>query len=152
MYSRLLKLILLVAACGWGVSILGVLLPWSVATAGLSGLGAGPIPGDPMLDYWLRMAGGGFTMVGVIFAAILVNPRKYAVLLPLMGWLSVAEGVVLLVSGLRLGLPPLPFWCDTGFCVGVGVGILMLHPRAKRERASDQTAGADHSKPGTSQT
>ena len=134
MYTRLLKLLLAVAVFGWGISILGVVLPWSVATTGLSGLGAGPIPDDPMLNYWLRMAGGGFTMVGVVFAAILVAPKKYAILIPLMAWLSIAEGAILLVSGLRLGLPPFPFWGDTSFCLGIGVGLLLVHPRAKKEQ------------------
>jgi hypothetical protein len=143
MYSRLLKIILVVATFGWGISVLGVLLPWSVATVGMSGLGAGPLPGDPMLDYWLRMAGGGFTMIGAIFAAILINPRKYAVLLPLMAWLCIAEGVILLVSGLRLGLPAFPFWGDVSFCLGVGGGILVVYPRATMEQAQDS-----HRKPG----
>ena len=137
MYTRLLKLLLAVAVFGWGISILGVVLPWSVATTGLSGLGAGPIPDDPMLNYWLRMAGGGFTMVGAVFAAILIAPRKYAVLIPLMAWLSIAEGAILLVSGLRLGLPPFPFWGDTGFCLSIGIGLLLVHPRAEREQAGD---------------
>lgn len=143
MYARLLKLILAVAAFGWGISFLGVLLPWSVATAGLSGLGAGPIPSDPMLDYWLRMAGGGFSMIGAIFAAVLVRPGKYAVVLPLLAWLCIAEGAVLLVSGLRLGLPPFPFWGDTTFCLGVGVGILVVYPRARKEQhlGSEQASG-----------
>lgn len=147
MYSRLLKLILLIAAFGWGISILGIFLPWSTVTTGLSGLGAGPLPNDPMLDYWLRMAGGGFTMIGGIFAAILINPRQYAVLLPLMAYLSIAEGIVLLISGLRLGLPPFPFWGDTGFCIGVGVGILAVYPRVTRERElnSEKSAGSDRS-------
>lgn len=134
MYSRLLKLILMVAALGWGISVVGVLLPWPVAENCLRGLGVGPLPADPMLDYWLRMAGGGFTMVGALFVAILVQPRKYEVLLPMLAWLCIAEGVVLLVSGLRLGLPPFPFWGDVSFCLGVGVGLLVVQPRAARER------------------
>ena len=124
---------------GWGISILGVLLPWPVATTGLNDLGAGTIPEDPMLDYWLRMAGGGFTMIGAIFAAALINPRKYSVVLPLMAYLSIAEGIVLLVSGLRLGLPPFPFWGDTSFCLGVGIGILHVYPRARKERQRNQS-------------
>ena len=134
MYSRLQNLILLVAAAGWGVSLLGVVLPWPAAAAGLQGLGAGPLPHDPMLDYWLRMAGGGFSIVGALFAAILVAPRKYAVLLPLLAWLSLAEGIILLISGLRLGLPPFPFWADTAFCLGTGAGLLLTTPRAQKEQ------------------
>jgi hypothetical protein len=133
MYTRLLKLILLVAACGWGISMLCVILPWSVVSSGLNGLGAGPIPDDPMLNYWLRMAGGGFTIIGAIFAAILIAPKKYEVMIPLMAYLSIFEGVILLVSGLRLGLPTFPFWSDTLFCLGVGIALLVVHPRANQE-------------------
>jgi hypothetical protein len=55
-------------------------------------------------------------------------------LLPLLAYLSIAEGIILLVSGLRLGLPPFPFWGDSGFCIGVGIGILLVYPKAKREQ------------------
>ncbi len=131
---RLQKIILAVAALGWGIAFLGIVLPWSVAVSALNGLGAGAIPNDPMLDYWLRMAGGGFTMIGVIFAVILFAPKKYAVLIPLMAYLSIAEGIVLLISGLRLGLPPFPFWCDTAFCLGIGAGLLLVQPGVREER------------------
>lgn len=40
----LLRLLLAVAAFGWGISILGVFLPWSVAREALIGLGAIDIP------------------------------------------------------------------------------------------------------------
>ncbi|MFZ2656522.1 MAG: hypothetical protein WAX69_16435 [Victivallales bacterium] len=137
MYTQLQKIILMTAAFGWGISFLGVLLPWSFAVTRLNGLGAGIIPNDPMLNYWLRMAGGGFTMIGVIFAAILVAPNKYAVLIPLMAYLSIAEGIILLVSGLRLGLPPFPFLGDASFCIGIGAGLLLIQPRVKKERKLD---------------
>jgi len=148
MYTRLQKIILMTAAFGWGISFLGVFLPWSVAVAGLNGLGAGTIPNDPMLNYWLRMAGGGFTMIGVIFTAILVAPEKYAVLIPLMAYLSIAEGIILLVSGLRLGLPSFPFWYDTSFCIGIGVAFLLIQSRLKQERKlnAEQSDSCDSSR------
>ena len=76
-------------------------------------------------------------MIGVIFTAILIRPRRYAVLLPLMAYLSIAEGIILLVSGLLLRLPPFPFSGDAGFCLFVGAGLLTVYPRAKREQESD---------------
>jgi hypothetical protein len=45
----------------------------------------GSRPLSETMVYWMRMAGGGFSLVGAIFAAILIKPRTYAVLLPLMG-------------------------------------------------------------------
>ena len=137
MYRRLLKLILLVATFGWGISMLCVLLPWSWAVTGLHGLGAESIPHDPMLNYWMRMAGGGFSIIGAIFAAILIAPKKYAVIIPLMAYLTIVEGIILLISGLLIGLPPFPFWGDTTFCLGVGISLLVIYPRAIKEAKSD---------------
>ena len=147
MYSRLLKLILVMAALGWGISILGVFLPWHVAISGLRGLGAGDVPNDPMLNYWMRMAGGGFTTIGVIFAAILVKPRRFSVLLPLMAYLSIAEGIVLLVSGIWLKLSPFPFSGDTSFCIFIGATLLVVYPRARREQESDSKQKKVHLTP-----
>ena len=29
---------------------------------------------------------------------------------------------------------PFPFWGDTSFCVGIGVGLLVVHSRAQKEQ------------------
>lgn len=124
--STICRMVLLAAAFGWGISILCVFLPWSITVIGLEGLGSGPVPDDPMLNYWSRMACGAFTIIGTIYAAILIAPHKYAVIIPLMAWLTIGEGIILLVSGLRLDLPPFPFWCDTAFCLAIGILLLIL--------------------------
>jgi hypothetical protein len=50
-----------------------------------------------------------------------------------------------MVSGLRLGLPPFPFWGDTTFCIGIGAGLLMVQSGVKKERkfSSEQTASCN---------
>jgi hypothetical protein len=50
----LLRVFLLIASFGWGISAFGIFMPWQWVLAQLQGLGAGNIPSDPMLDYWLR--------------------------------------------------------------------------------------------------
>ena len=49
------------------------------------------------------------------------------------------------VGGLRLGLPPFPFWGDTTFCIGIGAGLLMVQSGVKKERkfSSEQTASCN---------
>ena len=42
-----------------------------------------------------------------------------------------AEGVILLVHGVRLHLPPLPFYADTGACFFGGAGIVAFARAAK---------------------
>jgi hypothetical protein len=122
---RSLRCFLLFSAFVWGVSFFGVVLPWTTAVEALQGLGAKDIPTDPMLDYWLRMASGAFALVGGLFLLLALQPVRYAVIIPWFGWLMLAEGVILLVHGVRLGLPPMPFYADTSACFLGGGGILL---------------------------
>jgi hypothetical protein len=126
MKMRLLRVLLLAAACAWGVSVVAIILPWPMAVPVLQGLGAGEIPADPMLDYWLRMAAGAFTGIGIFFLALAIWPRRFANVIGMAGALMFAEGLVLLAHGVRLGLRPFPFYADTAFCLLVGAGIWML--------------------------
>jgi hypothetical protein len=123
---RLLRVVLVFSAFVWGVSAFGVFLGWENATSALQGLGAKPIAYDPMLDYWLRMAAGAFTLVGTGYLLLGLFPRKYAVMLPWFGWIMVVEGFILLIHGWRLELAPFPFWGDVSASFLGGVGILML--------------------------
>ena len=79
-----------------------------------------------MLDYWLRMAAGAFTLVGCWYLVLAIWPNKYWNAIPWFGWLMVIEGVILLVHGLRLSLPTFPFYADTAACLLGGLGILWL--------------------------
>ncbi len=126
MKMKLLRLLLLTSAFTWAVSAVGVILPWPMAVTALRGLGAGDMPADPMLDYWLRMAAGAFTGVGIFFLALAIWPRRFANVIAMAGALMFAEGLVLLVHGFRLDLRPFPFYADTAFCLLVGAGIWIL--------------------------
>lgn len=134
MHFRLLRVLLLFSAFAWGVSVFGVVLPWSRTVEALGGFGANPIAYDPMLDYWLRMATGVFTLVGVFYFVVALQPVRFANMIPMLGLLMIAEGLILLMHGIRLGLPPYPFYCDTAFCLLVGTGILLLRNSAAGQK------------------
>ncbi len=127
---KLLRLILLFSGFAWAVSVAGVFLPWKDAASLLEGLGAKSIEYDPMLDYWLRMASGAFTLVGLVFIALAWNPRRWAIMIPFFGWIMVLEGVILLCHGWRLHLPLFPFMADVSACLFAGIGILWLKNEA----------------------
>jgi hypothetical protein len=131
MHLRLLRLCLGFAAFTWGVSIVGVFSSWSKAVEALQGLGAQPIAYDPMLDYWLRMAAGAFALIGCWYLVLMIWPRKYYLAIPWFGGLMLIEGVILFIHGLRLSLPPLPFYADTSACLVGGAAILYLSRYAK---------------------
>ena len=82
MNYRLLRLFLAFSAFAWGVSAVGVFVSWSEAETLLEGLGAKPIPYDPMLDYWLRMAAGAFALVGGWYLVLTIWPRRFAAAIP----------------------------------------------------------------------
>jgi len=133
MHLRLLRLFLGFAALAWGVSVVGVFLSWSTAEEALQGLGARPIAYDPMLDYWLRMAAGAFALIGCWYLILMIWPHKFSVAIPWFGGLMLVEGVILLIHGLRLSLPPFPFHGDTSACFLGGGAIVYLSRYARAE-------------------
>ena len=104
------------AALGWGICVAGIFAP-SKATFELLGYVGGidpaPLMADPMYDYWLRMASSVFTFIGVAYLLLAIWPKKYAAVLPFAGVFMLAEGIILLIHGLRLHLPETPFSGDT---------------------------------------
>ena len=128
---RVLRLLLVFAAVTWGAAGVGVFLDWSAAAAAMVGLGAAPIQYDPMLDYWLRMASGAFGLLGCWYLTMAIWPLRFADAIPWFGLLLLLEGAVLFVHGVRLQLPPFPFFGDVVACIVGGVGILLLFPAAR---------------------
>ncbi len=131
MHFRLLRIFLGFAALAWGVSVFGVFSSWSAATQALEGLGAHPIAYDRMLDYWLRMAAGAFTLIGCWYLIMTLWPEKFRLTIPWFGGLMLVEGMILLFHGVRLSLPPFPFYADVAACLLGGGGILYFSPHAK---------------------
>ncbi len=87
--------------------------------------GAKPIAYDRMLDYWLRMASGAFALIGALYLLLMLQPRRYRDMIPWFGVFALVEGIVLLIHGLRLSLPAMPFYGDVAACIVGGVGILI---------------------------
>lgn len=131
MSLRLLRLFLAFAAFGWGVTVVDVFASWPQVNCIAQGMGAKPIAYDPMLDYWLRMISGAFALIGLWYLALALWPKKFYVAIPWFGWIMVAEGVILLGSGLRLGLGPFPFAGDVAACFLGGAGIIFFAKAAK---------------------
>ena len=123
------RIFLLAGAIGWGVSILGVLLPWSVMDIVLQNMGASASITDVQVQYWFRMATGAWSIIGFLYLIVLLKPQKYNNLIPLLAWGTVFEGIILLIHGLYLNLPIFPFAGDVGFCLIVGGGLLLTDRR-----------------------
>ena len=123
------RIFLLAGAIGWGVSILGVLLPWSVMDIVLQNMRAASPITDVQIQYWFRMATGAWSIIGFLYLIVLLKPQKYNNLIPLLGCGTIFEGILLLIHGLYLNLPIFPFAGDVGFCLIVGGGLLLTNKR-----------------------
>jgi len=132
MQLRLLRLFLWFSAVGWLVCVVGLFASWPEVNHIAQGMGAKPIVYDPMLDYWRHMICGAFTLIGLWYLAMAMWPKKYCAAIPWFGWLMIAEGVILLVSGLRLGLGPFPFYGDVAASFVGGIGTVILSKAARR--------------------
>ena len=121
---KFLRTFLLLGAVTWGAASPGVFISWESATNAMAGFGAGPVPADSMLDYWLRMASGAFALVGCLYLTAALSPERMCTMIPLLGWFAVIEGIILLIHGLRLGIGPWPFFGDVAACLVSGGGIL----------------------------
>jgi len=129
---NLLRIILLGAGLGWGLTIIGVFLPWEWATDHLERFGgSGPIPNDVMLNYWMRMASGAFGFVGMFFILAAWNPHKYYNIIPILAYGSLFEGAILLFYGIKFELSLFPFGPDVAIALIPGIGILLLKDQIK---------------------
>ena len=131
MALRRLRFFLGFSALVWGVSVFGVFAPWAAAVEALQGLGAERISYDRMLDYWLRMAAGAFTLVGAWYLILMLRPQKFRAAIPWFGGLMLVEGLILTGHGLRFSLPAFPFYADVAACFFGGGGILFFDRRMK---------------------
>ena len=130
---QLLRLLLFGAALGWGLTIVGVFLPWEWARYHLEVFGgSGEIPDDVMLNYWMRMASGAFGSVGLFFLLAAWKPFEYKNIIPILAYCSIFEGVILVFYGIKFGLPIFPFGVDVLIALIPGLGILILKDQLDR--------------------
>ena len=122
----ILRLGLIVAAIGWGISFYFTFAPWDAAKEQLEGMGAGPIPYDPLGDYWLRMASSVFGCIGIACVMACARPHFFASFIRLLGPFHFVIGITLGIAAYRNQLTPdlhPTFIPDIVFCFLAGTMI-----------------------------
>lgn len=131
-WLNILRLGLLVAACGWGISFYFTFAPWNTAVAQLQDMGANEITDDPLLDYWLRMASSAFGCIGIAAALACARPTCFEGLIRLLGPFHFLVGTTLAVAAYRNNLTARlhpTFIPDITFCfiAGLLIEVPLVH-------------------------
>ena len=137
-YLLLLRIFLLSAAVAWGVSVLGLVLPWSVVERELCELGAQSSI-DIIVQYWLKMAAFVYTLMACFFVMTAIRPIKYLPVIGLIGIGHILLGIVVMINGLILGIEAVPLYVDVGFCFFVGLGIVVTNNKLQEYSVSEES-------------
>jgi len=137
MTDRGLKIVLWIAAVGWGHSIFAVLAPWSWFEGWVAMLGLGALPTGPVVVYGVRVVCAVSAFVGAYFLLLATNPRAYVPFLNLGIGGLIFVGLVCLIAGLALNMRPPWYLGDVLFCWIIGLLLLMWYPKAPLESAGD---------------
>jgi hypothetical protein len=95
-------------------------------------LGVEVLPDSPMFVYVARLTSAMWTMIGVFFIILAMNPERYNVMIPFSGLAMVFLGMVCWVTGLVMGMPPRLVLTDSLSSIVLGTLIFALWDKAKR--------------------
>ena len=120
MADRGLKILLWIAAVGWGSSIFMVVAPWSCYETCADMLGFGALPTGPAVLYGVRVMSAVSAFVGAYLLILATNPRAYVPFLNLgIGGLMFI-GLVCLVAGVMSNMHLLWYLGDGLGCWVIG--------------------------------
>ena len=127
-----LRAVLAASAFGWGISVFAVIMPPEMAFAHLERISGRDVEPTPALSYWLKMAGAGFTFLGLLYAYCTFKPDRFLGLTRALLIFNLVCGAVLVWAGTGAGLEIWTYFYDVLFCAtSGGFGLLALRLRAK---------------------
>jgi VIT1/CCC1 family predicted Fe2+/Mn2+ transporter len=104
--------------------------------------GVEAIPDSPMFVYVARLTSAMWTIIGVFFIILAMNPAKYEAMIPFAGLAMVFLGMVCWVTGLAMGMPLRLVLSDALSSIVLGTLIFALWNRAKRLQQNQSGSSA----------
>lgn len=129
---KTLKFVLWVPAIGCLSAVPFIFLPWSVIESIGSWFGIESLPSMPIAVYFFKVTFGVFGLIGVFFVILARNPLESRPMLSLGAFGLILFGLLTLVAGLYLGLPPIVFLGDGLSGLVLGIAILFLSSKLKQ--------------------
>ena len=127
-----LKIALWITAIGCLTAVPFIFLPWSVMECIGSWYGMDPLPNAPIIIYSCKVVLGVFGLIGVFFAMLALDPFKYGAMLKLGTYGLILFGILALICGLSIGLPPVVYLGDSLSGLILGFAILFFSSQSKQ--------------------
>lgn len=121
--------VLLFAGVGWGITIWFVIVPWSLASEALRVMGAGALPHDPFVEYWLRVNGLIFASLGAGFLWMSFRLRSCASFVLPASLFHLVVGMGSVILAISAGLEPSKnptLIAEVVFSLTIGVVLFVL--------------------------
>lgn len=129
---KTLQFFLWLAALGCLLAVPFVFLPWSTLDSLFSWFGIDPLPDTPIALYFYRLNFGIFGLIGVFFILLAKNPLDYGPMLNLGAFGLILTGVLAMLIGFSIALPPIVYLGDGLFGLVIGLAILWASGGARR--------------------
>ncbi|GDY11215.1 hypothetical protein LBMAG53_00920 [Planctomycetota bacterium] len=118
-----LRLAAATVALGWGLGGLPLLMPDAALWEWLGILAGSPLPYEPTLAYWVRMAACVCLLIATLAGWVAVDPKGSGPVAAVLAVFQVVTGMILFGWGYTLGVPTWPWIADVGFCLGTGIAL-----------------------------
>lgn len=103
----------------------------------------GKLPSEPIVEYMARCLTALYAVHGAMVVRISFDVARFRPLIPFLGWLHVALGVVVLLTDLTAGLP---WWWIAGEGPGIAMGglaVLVVDQQTPRDAVSGRNNSSE---------
>ncbi len=127
-----LKIALWVTAIGCLTAVPLIFLPWTAVESISLWFGIESLPDAPIAVYFFKVVFGVFGLIGGFFIILARNPLKYGPMLNLGTFGLILFGLLTLIIGFSLGLPPIVYLGDGLSGLVLGISILFFSSKLKQ--------------------
>ena len=134
MYKRALRVVLFLVSLTGLFAIMFPFLPWKDFITICSWFGITDLPAEPSTpytEYLFYTMFGASALFGYLYLIAAINPDKYSNIIPILGYALIFIGFIVLYHGIRLKLPPWPYFADPFICFVFGPSIVYLSKKCK---------------------
>ncbi len=119
------------------LSVVFVVLPWSVLNGFMAWFGVEPYPDVPLVQYSVKAMMAMLFWIGALMLVVIRQPERYRSVLLVFGWMFLSFAVVALGLGITYDAPKF-FYADAFFSAVAG-GLFLVF---RRQTAPDATGEA----------